>query len=67
MTSHATYLHEVGDEEGEHDEGEAEDVEQRERHKSLLWRQSIGWVFRVFVDHRKGGKGHQSHLAGKDK
>ena len=49
-----TYLHKVGDEEGEHDERKAEDVEQREGHKSLVGRQSIVWVVRVPVDQGKG-------------
>ena len=32
------YLHKVGDEEGQHGEREAEDVEKREGHKSLVCR-----------------------------
>ena len=53
-----TYLYNVGDEEGEHDEREAEDVEQRESHESLVCRQFFVWVVRAPVDQGKGGEGN---------
>ena len=53
-----TYLHNVGDEEGEHGEREAEDVEQRESHESLVCCQFFVRVVRALVDQGKGGKGN---------
>ena len=54
------HLDKIGDEHGEHGEGEAEDVEERERYEGLLWGELVIRV--VDVDERVGSKGHQRHL-----
>ena len=60
---HVTNLHKTGYDNGQHDEREAEDVEKREGHKSLVCRQSIFWVIRVLVAQSKSGKGNHSNLS----
>ena len=54
------YLNKVGDEEGEHGEGKAKDVEERESDKGLVRCQLVVGV--VDVEKGVGSKGHQRHL-----
>ena len=55
-------LNKEGEHHREHDEGEAEDVEERERHKHLGRCQLLVGVCRVEVDQSVGQEGHHSHL-----
>ena len=52
-----TYLHHAADDHGQHVEGEAQDVEECQRHKGLLGVQHI-----LLVNQHVHGEGRESHL-----
>ena len=57
-TLNDVYLHKVGDEHRQHSEREAEDVEERQSHKSFVGSESVVGITVIQMDESVGGKGN---------